>query len=122
MAPELIRGTDYNEKVDVWSTGITAIEICNGEPPLVKEHPLKAMLLITISPAPTLCSHRESLKNADGRNLHLLPWSQGLCHFISKALEVDQTKRASANQLLMHPWMRVACTEENVVKFLANVQ
>eukprot|EP00607_Mallomonas_marina_P006869 CAMPEP_0182428880 /NCGR_PEP_ID=MMETSP1167-20130531/24376_1 /TAXON_ID=2988 /ORGANISM="Mallomonas Sp, Strain CCMP3275" /LENGTH=426 /DNA_ID=CAMNT_0024612073 /DNA_START=124 /DNA_END=1401 /DNA_ORIENTATION=+ len=54
MAPELIRGTAYDAKVDVWSTGITMIEMAEGEPPLMHEQPLRALLFITINPAPTL--------------------------------------------------------------------
>lgn len=54
MAPELIRGQEYDFKVDVWSLGITAVEMAEGEPPLMREPPLRALLLITINPAPSL--------------------------------------------------------------------
>jgi serine/threonine protein kinase len=54
MAPELIRGKAYNYKVDIWSVGITAIELAEGRPPHITEPPIRAMLLITTSKPPTL--------------------------------------------------------------------
>ena len=55
MSPELINGENYDQKVDVWSLGITALEMADGEPPLLSERlePLKALLRIKVDPAPT---------------------------------------------------------------------
>merc|ERR1719223_2087578 len=54
MAPELIRGLSYGDKVDVWSMGITAIEMAEGEPPHIHEPPLRALLLITTQGTPAI--------------------------------------------------------------------
>lgn len=94
MAPELIRGLEYDAKVDVWSLGITAIEMAEGEPPLIDEPPLRALLLITINDSPEL--------EQPGK------WSSGLKHFLGRCLNTKSKQRASADQLLMHPFMRTA--------------
>ncbi|CAM9258689.1 unnamed protein product, partial [Heterosigma akashiwo] len=49
MAPELISGEAYDERVDVWSLGVTALEMAHGQPPFLGEPPLRAALLITVS-------------------------------------------------------------------------
>ena len=54
MSPELIRGLEYDAKVDVWSLGITALEMAEGEPPHLHEPPLRALLLITTQGSPGL--------------------------------------------------------------------
>jgi serine/threonine protein kinase len=46
MAPELIRGLDYDARVDVWSLGVTALEMADGEPPYLHEPPLRVCWLV----------------------------------------------------------------------------
>jgi serine/threonine protein kinase len=104
MAPELIRGQEYDSKVDIWSLGITAIEMAEGEPPLLNEPPLRALLLITTNKAPTL-------------NMKRVRWSQEFNHFLAQCLQLSAEKRASAEQLLMHPFIQTACDEETFAKF-----
>lgn len=92
MAPELIRGLEYDAKVDVWSMGITALEMADGEPPLIREPPLRALLLITIQGPP-------QLEQPDR-------WSSQFRHFLARSFDINPEKRASAEQLLMHPFIR----------------
>lgn len=91
MAPELIRGLEYDFKVDVWSLGITAIEMAEGEPPLIDEQPLRALLLITIQPSPTLQKQAQ--------------WTSAFNHFLKRCLMVRPEDRASTELLLMHPFI-----------------
>jgi serine/threonine protein kinase len=95
MAPELIRGLEYDFKVDVWSLGITSIEMAEGEPPLIDEQPLRALLLITIQPSPTLQKQSQ--------------WSNAFNHFLKRCVMVRPEDRASTDQLLMHPFMKTCC-------------
>lgn len=97
MAPELIRGLDYDFKVDVWSLGITAIEMAEGEPPLIEEEPLRALLLITIQPSPTLQKPAQ--------------WSNAFNHFLKRCLMTRTEQRASTEQLLMHPFIKTTCSQ-----------
>ena len=103
MAPELIRGQEYDGKVDVWSLGITALEMADGEPPHLNELPLRALLLITTSPSPGL-RHPEK-------------WTETFKDFLSQALDKDQTTRASAEELLRHDFIKCACTQEEFSRF-----
>jgi hypothetical protein len=102
MAPELIRGQDYDGKVDVWSLGITALEMADGEPPHLNELPLRALLLITTSPPPTL------------KRPHA--WSPAFNDFLERCLQPEPEKRATAQELLEHPFMQHACSQEECVR------
>eukprot|EP00301_Raphidiophrys_heterophryoidea_P005445 c12285_g1_i3.p1 GENE.c12285_g1_i3~~c12285_g1_i3.p1 ORF type:complete len:444 (-),score=124.70 c12285_g1_i3:373-1704(-) len=101
MAPEIIRGQDYGVKVDLWSLGIMAIEMAEGEPPLIDEPPLRALLLIVTRGAPTL------------KEPHL--WSDEFKHFMSRCLDTDPNTRATSDQLLQHPFIAKACTTKELV-------
>lgn len=103
MAPELIRGLEYDFKVDVWSLGITAIEMAEGEPPLIDEQPLRALLLITIQPSPTLQKQAQ--------------WSNAFNHFLKRCVMVRPEDRASCEQLLMHPFIKTSCEQAEFGEF-----
>ncbi|XP_076831855.1 TRAF2 and NCK interacting kinase a isoform X3 [Brachyhypopomus gauderio] len=104
MAPEVIacngntRAT-YDFKSDLWSLGITAIEMAEGVPPLCDFHPMKALFLITRSPAPRLSSTK---------------WSTAFRSFVESCLVKDYTKRPSTEQLLTHPFVEHLDNEQQV--------
>ncbi|XP_058520600.1 myosin-IIIb isoform X3 [Ochotona princeps] len=97
MAPEVIAceqqyDSSYDARCDVWSLGITAIELGDGDPPLFDMHPVKTLFKIPRNPPPTL--------------LHPETWCEEFNHFISQCLIKDFEKRPSVTQLLDHPFIR----------------
>lgn len=90
MSPELISEEDedshYDSKSDIWSVGITAIEMAEGKPPLADLHPMRALYLIPKSDPPTL----EEASN----------WSDEFHDFLECCLARNPTARATAQQLL----------------------
>jgi len=94
MAPELIRGQNYDVKVDIWSLGIMCMEMAEGEPPYMEFPPLRALFLITTKGIPDLKTPTE--------------WSRELQDFISKCLEKDPEKRPDSNDMLKHPFLKRA--------------
>ena len=92
MAPEVIQETSYDSKADIWSLGITALELCEGRPPHFEVHPMRAIFLIPIKPAPRLKEpHR---------------WSPEMNDFMSKCLVKEADSRWSAEALVSHPWIQ----------------
>eukprot|EP00735_Rhodelphis_limneticus_P002046 TRINITY_DN12785_c0_g1::TRINITY_DN12785_c0_g1_i1::g.28600::m.28600 TRINITY_DN12785_c0_g1::TRINITY_DN12785_c0_g1_i1::g.28600 ORF type:complete len:483 (+),score=109.71,sp/Q55GV3/PAKC_DICDI/44.71/1e-115,Pkinase/PF00069.20/3.4e-70,Pkinase_Tyr/PF07714.12/6.5e-44,PBD/PF00786.23/0.00062,PBD/PF00786.23/3.7e-13,APH/PF01636.18/0.093,APH/PF01636.18/0.49,Kinase-like/PF14531.1/34,Kinase-like/PF14531.1/0.0015,DSHCT/PF08148.7/0.13 TRINITY_DN12785_c0_g1_i1:97-1545(+) len=108
MAPELIRGQEYDLKVDVWSTGILALECAEGEPPLMDEPPLRALYLITTSAPPRL---KERSK-----------WSANFHSFIERCLVMDPKERASAQELLEHPFIKTSKPPSVLVKVIQSAK
>uniref|UniRef100_A0A8C5QF12 non-specific serine/threonine protein kinase n=1 Tax=Leptobrachium leishanense TaxID=445787 RepID=A0A8C5QF12_9ANUR len=91
MAPELISRLPYGPEVDIWSLGIMVIEMVDGEPPYFNEPPLKAMKMIRDNLPP-------KLKNMQ----KVSPLLKG---FLDRLLVRDPSQRASANELLKHPFL-----------------
>ncbi|XP_060731798.1 mitogen-activated protein kinase kinase kinase kinase 4 isoform X3 [Tachysurus vachellii] len=104
MAPEVIACDEnpdatYDYRSDLWSCGITAIEMAEGAPPLCDMHPMRALFLIPRNPPPRLKSKK---------------WSKKYFNFIESCLVKNYTQRPTTEQLLKHPFIRDQPNERQV--------
>ncbi|KAK7163052.1 hypothetical protein R3I93_007178 [Phoxinus phoxinus] len=104
MAPEVIACDEnpeatYDYKSDLWSLGITAIEMAEGAPPLCDMHPMRALFLIPRNPAPRLKSKK---------------WSKKFQSFIESCLVKNHNQRPSTENLLKHSFIRELSNERQI--------
>eukprot|EP00879_Flechtneria_rotunda_P010468 GHRR01010944.1.p1 GENE.GHRR01010944.1~~GHRR01010944.1.p1 ORF type:complete len:646 (+),score=245.22 GHRR01010944.1:1131-3068(+) len=94
MAPEVIESSEegYSHKADIWSLGITAIEMACGAPPHAEMHPMRVLFLIPRDPPPRL----------EG------PFSEAFKNFVDTCLQKDPAARPNAEALLHHPFISSA--------------
>lgn len=90
LSPEIITRKAYDTKTDIWSLGILIIEMLEGAPPYLNETPLKAIYLIASRGKPTIDYDRLSPQLAD---------------FLDKCLNIEPEARATATELLEHPFL-----------------
>ena len=104
MAPEVIACDEnpdatYDNRSDLWSLGITALEMAENTPPLCDLHPMRALFLIPRNPPPRLKSKK---------------WCKKFHSFIETVLVKDYQQRPYTDQLLKHPFIRDQPTERQV--------
>ncbi|KAF5734956.1 serine/threonine-protein kinase BLUS1-like isoform X1 [Tripterygium wilfordii] len=107
MAPEVLQpGSGYNSKADIWSFGITALELAHGHAPFSKYPPMK-VLLMTIQNAPPGLDYDRDKK-----------FSKSFKELVAMCLVKDQAKRPTADKLLKHSFFKYAKPAELSVKKL----
>jgi len=108
MAPEVIKRENYDNKIDIWSLGITTLELFIGKPPNNDLDPMTAIRKTVYDISPTIESYKEMSKKG----------SSALNNFISKCLQKNSSLRPTAKELLLDPFIKSAIQKKDFIKIL----
>ena len=118
MAPEVMEQVSgYDFHADIWSLGITVLELCHGHAPFAKYPPMKVLLMTLQNPPPTLESSGQSGAGGVGGGPKKT-FSRALKEFVGLCLQKDPSKRPSAEKLLEHRFLKEAKKSDYIVKTL----
>jgi len=101
MAPETLMGGGYDSKADIWSLGITIMEMAEGIPPLIEEQPHKAAFRIVNDPPPKLSAPQA--------------WSKSFVDFVTHCLTKNPEHRPTSAELRKHPFIADVTDEKDAV-------
>jgi len=108
MAPEVIQEIGYDCVADIWSLGITALEMAEGKAPYGEIHPMRAIFMIPSKPPPSF-SHPDK-------------WSPAFIDFVSRCLVKQPDVRATASELLQHEFIKNSKPPEILADLIREAQ
>lgn len=108
MAPEVIEEIGYDTVADIWSLGITALEMAEGKPPYGDIHPMRAIFMIPTKPPP-------SFREIDR-------WNPEFIDFVSLCLVKNPEERATATDLLQHEFVKNAKANSILTQMIAEAK
>ncbi|KXN68241.1 kinase-like protein [Conidiobolus coronatus NRRL 28638] len=108
MAPEVMEQAGYDYKADIWSFGITALELANGQAPLAKFPPIKVLMMTLSKDPPTL-----------DRDITKYKYSKSFKEMIDSCLQKDPRKRPTTEKLLQHPFFKQLSKRKQVIHQIA---
>ena len=108
MAPEITQEIGYNCAADIWSLGITALEMAEGKAPYADINPMRFIFMIHMKPPPTFSQPDK--------------WSETLIDFVSRCLVKNPESRATAPELLEHEFIKKSHTPDSLSTLIEETQ
>jgi serine/threonine-protein kinase OSR1/STK39 len=108
MSPEVLESTGHSYSADIWSFGITALELARGDVPFSQYAPMKVVVLVLKNPPPTF----------DDDEMRLRGWSKSFKDLVDQCLHKDPTKRPTSQKLLEHKFFKSAKKPDAIVAAL----